>query len=487
MIRLILLLFTLEDVLLHSSQALPMDREAKEVTGILYTQETVNVARIQQHMVTWLREVERSTDSLDRLMAAKVMREANLMLTTLLKEARADLSQFQIGRDSPTPASGYDNMYVRHKRNILGDILHTLTGVATDDELHKQMKIDEEIREKIAATLNRQITYEKTLAYTYANLSKEEEKLHERVDEMARKHALEKSKTRKMTALHDIAMDDIRELEDILATVKTGEANTRHAIKLSQKTGLSTVASFQFHNISGVATGPVVWYKSWLTSTVPVRVQVEQTHLTVDTPSTTYLLHSSFDLAGSVITEYETRALRQPDLGMTGGAILVHVGHRVYKTVTPGTVTCTADGQTRNLTTGQTIQLNREDTCQTTRVVIGEHRLQVKTIFIKMDHDHNSDLAFLHKTLETDKLRVEQRSSSALQHTHNNLQLQHDLNMAQADIDTFLVDTKTNMEVEYIQDTTTWAVLGGVTLIVLTITACILHRICSASKHPSAQ
>jgi len=59
--------------------------------------------------------------------------------------------------------------------------------------------------------------------------------------------------------------------------------------------------------------------------------------------------------------------------------------------------------------------------------------------------------------------------------------------MAQADIDTFLVDTKTNMEVEYIQDTTTWAVLGGVTLIVLTITACILHRICSASKHPSAQ
>jgi len=55
MIRLILLLFTLEDVLLHSSQALPMDREAKEVTGILYTQETVNVARIQQHMVTWLR------------------------------------------------------------------------------------------------------------------------------------------------------------------------------------------------------------------------------------------------------------------------------------------------------------------------------------------------------------------------------------------------------------------------------------------------
>ena len=169
MIRLILLLFALEDALLHPSQALPMDREAKEVTGILYTQETVNVARIQQHMVTWLREVERSTDSLDRLMAAKVMREANLMLTTLLKEARADLSQFQIGRDSPTPASGYDNMYVRHKRNILGDILHTLTGVATDDELHKQMKIDEEIREKIAATLNRQITYEKTLAYTYAN------------------------------------------------------------------------------------------------------------------------------------------------------------------------------------------------------------------------------------------------------------------------------------------------------------------------------
>ncbi len=31
-----------------------------------------------------------------------------------------------------------DNQLQRYKRNILGDVLHALTGVATDEELAKQ-------------------------------------------------------------------------------------------------------------------------------------------------------------------------------------------------------------------------------------------------------------------------------------------------------------------------------------------------------------
>ena len=47
-------------------------------------------------------------------------------------------------------------MHQRVKRNFLGDLLHTLTGVATDDQLQAQLRLDEEIREKVLSVLTHQ-------------------------------------------------------------------------------------------------------------------------------------------------------------------------------------------------------------------------------------------------------------------------------------------------------------------------------------------
>jgi hypothetical protein len=60
----------------------------------------------------------------------------------------------------------------RFKRNILGDVLHALTGVATKEELAKQRQLDEEIRNKVTSTLTRQMSYEKTVTDIIGNITK---------------------------------------------------------------------------------------------------------------------------------------------------------------------------------------------------------------------------------------------------------------------------------------------------------------------------
>ncbi len=96
----------------------------------------------------------------------------------------------------PTSAtSDNDNQLQRYKRNILGDVLHTLTGVATDDELAKQRQLDEDIRNKVTSTLTCQMSYEKTITDIIVNITNEEEVLGSHLNELARKHIEDISKS----------------------------------------------------------------------------------------------------------------------------------------------------------------------------------------------------------------------------------------------------------------------------------------------------
>jgi hypothetical protein len=56
-----------------------------------------------------------------------------------------------------------------------------ITSLATEDQLQQQLKINKAIRDKVANTLAKQVSFEQTLASIYGNLTKEEETLHSMV------------------------------------------------------------------------------------------------------------------------------------------------------------------------------------------------------------------------------------------------------------------------------------------------------------------
>jgi hypothetical protein len=77
-------------------------------------------------------------------------------------------------RNGASWAGGYveeENSVKRIKRNVFGDIMHQLFGVATDEQMQQQLRADEEMRDKVADTLTRQVYYEKELTMAISNLT----------------------------------------------------------------------------------------------------------------------------------------------------------------------------------------------------------------------------------------------------------------------------------------------------------------------------
>jgi hypothetical protein len=92
----------------------------------------------------------------------------------------------------------------RKKRNILGDIVHVMTGLATEDQLQQQLKIDKAIREKVANTLAKQVSLEQTMASIYGNLTKET--LHSMVLSLQSQHNQDKAKQARLSAYQSVVL-----------------------------------------------------------------------------------------------------------------------------------------------------------------------------------------------------------------------------------------------------------------------------------------
>jgi hypothetical protein len=278
----------------------------------VYTVEEVDLLRLEKHISVWKVDLEESRGGnrkLEVLLAQRLMRESSLLMRSLrayagdavprektevvtVPERRRVIAPPAEERGSPTShrdkvkkdnrRTGSDfwagpgveieeNHVKRVKRNIFGEALHQLFGVATDEELQQQLRVDEELRDKVASTLTRQVYFEREIVSAIGNLSAEEDKVVERVDVLEEKYRLDKERELRMDAHRFTLMEDVDRLEDILEAVVTGVVNTRHAAFLSAQAGLSRVASFEFMNVTATSTGVTVRYLTRLYQTVEVK------------------------------------------------------------------------------------------------------------------------------------------------------------------------------------------------------------------------
>jgi hypothetical protein len=208
----------------------------REIDGLVYTEEDVKLDRLEKHIFVWKVDLEggmgESNMHLEALLAERLMRESALLMQTLKSYAIPEGSEPANGTDlifrgemgvapkayKPQPlmkeesaplrkskeksherrngaawAGGYvedENSVKRTKRNVFGDIMHQLFGVATDEQLQQQLRVDEEMRTKVADTLTRQVYYEKELTMAISNITMEEDRMESRVSELEKKHKL---------------------------------------------------------------------------------------------------------------------------------------------------------------------------------------------------------------------------------------------------------------------------------------------------------
>jgi hypothetical protein len=121
----------------------------QEIDGLLYVTEPVNTFRITRHVQLWSADLQGDVDKLDVLMASKTISELSILMTSinqLTATSPYGVSDNGMGPFSDTSSPG--NLVRRYKRNILGDALNYLSGVPTAEMMAKQVKLDEEIRDK---------------------------------------------------------------------------------------------------------------------------------------------------------------------------------------------------------------------------------------------------------------------------------------------------------------------------------------------------
>jgi hypothetical protein len=382
----------------------------REVDGLVYTEEEVKLDRLEKHIFVWKVDLEGSVGEsnmhLEALLAERLMRESALLMQTLKSYAVPDGSTRVSGAEpvfrseigvapklyKPQPlvreefvpkkkdkekglerrngaawAGGYveeENSVRRTKRNVFGDIMHQLFGVATDEQMQQQLRVDEEMRNKVADTLTRQVYYEKELTMAIGNITMEEDKMESRMIELERKHSSDQDRGVRMAAHRFTLMEDVDRLEDVLEAVETGSVNTRHAAYLSAKAGMSRVASYEFLNLTSVDKKLVVRYLTRLFSEVVVDVvATSATTVQIRTPTREYYLHVSHG-PEMPLTEMEVQGTRDV---CDGCALLVHTGNRRYLVVESGDLTCETDGYPgviHNMSAGEILSIGRIATCK---------------------------------------------------------------------------------------------------------------------------
>ncbi len=81
--------------------------------------------------------------------------------------------------------------------------------MATDEELQQQLRVDEELRDKVASTLTRQVYFEREIVSAIGNLSTEEDRVVEQVDVLEEKYRLDKERELRMDAHRFTLMEDV--------------------------------------------------------------------------------------------------------------------------------------------------------------------------------------------------------------------------------------------------------------------------------------
>jgi hypothetical protein len=373
-----------------------------------------------------------------------------------------------------------ENKVKRVKRNIFGDVLHQLFGVATDEELQQQLRVDEELRDKVASTLTRQVYFEKEIVSAIGNLSADGERALERIDVLEEKYRVDQERELRMDAHRFTLMEDVDRLEDILEAVVTGVVNTRHAAFLSAQAGLSRVATFEFVNVTTAQTGVTVRYLTRLYQTVEVsEIVVSATYSQVRTPSRDYYLHVSHG-SEMPFTEMEVQGTRGE---CSDCAVLVHTGSRRYLVVVPGSVTC-AEGAgppvTHTLERGAVLVLARGDVCKNQKMLISEGGRHISRYVVSAAGASPLDSLVLRRREQTDRLEVSHSVTDS--HAALNIHLRQNLGMAQQDIENLISETQESFKLYSVTSTGTTAWLAVISVLALTLIALIVRKCCQHAK-----
>ena len=371
------------------------------------------------------------------------------------------------------------------KRNFLGDILHSLTGVATDEQLQQQMRLDEEIREQVVSLLHHQAITDKGVTDMLSAVAQEEDNLSDRLGTLQQQHDQDVSSSNRLLAFLSIVTSDIRLLECTLSSMSAGIAPPYLSSLLSLKSGLSTYSPYRYLHTFRTAKGVSVEYTSTLFTESEILGFLPAVYpgaVFLRTRLHNFLLPASYTNS-TPVSELEVRFT---NVSCFDCAVLLHYESSIYRVLVPGTMSCVYLNRTEHLLSvanNSLADLSPYLGCQNRQISLGRVGLTVST-YVANTNDVGLDSLLLARDSKTKNISAPHPSLSR-DVTAGRVKILKGLSEAKDDIDALSRLTLSNPSLSAFHITSGVAWLIALTVLCLPVFLLLLYNFYRRSSSPS--
>jgi len=319
----------------------------------------------------------------------------------------------------------------RQKRNVLGDIISSITGLATQDSISQQQAYDKELRRKMEELVRTQQAEANVIEQMVGNLALEEETLDGRLEQLQQQHKQDIAHMQQHMIRQFLVRQDIYALKNILASMQLGTATPEQVIRFTARMQTGIAHHFLFHRIDIVHDVLEAVYTSALYA--PTTAQFMQPLLQawqVRTDRATYILQDKPALHDH-ITWHETR--------LRGGTcsnctLITHTGHGWYKVLKEGWLNCT-QGKVQQGTwqAGNILHIEDTDICGNDVIQVHGWHGRHDKLTIDLSTDGTVDERILQKALANGS-KVEDIQKVRIRHIQAQTQLHKNIITAQQEL-----------------------------------------------------
>jgi len=311
----------------------------------------------------------------------------------------------------------------RDKRNVLGDIISSLTGLATQDSIMQQQAYDKELRRKMEELVRTQQVEANTIEKLLDDIAREEETLDGKISQLQHVHLRDMAHLQQHSIRKHMVAQDLQVMTDILASTYTGFATPAQIMRFTARMKGGDAHNYRLHGLHIAHDTLVAQYSALLyarTTLTSVKKVDQAWHVRTD--RNTFLLKDKPDMQSIHITQHEARLLGGTCEQCT---IAVHTGHGWYKTLKDGWLNCTSTGN-NTFRNGTLLHVGTKDQCHNDIMHIHTKQDRQETLSIDMTVDDTVDEQILQKYIDKGSTvegirRVKQQHLTAQRQLHKSI------------------------------------------------------------------
>jgi hypothetical protein len=219
-----------------------------EQTGDIVVQERIQLQGIEEHISALLKDSSRRGHAHGMLKARMMAGEAMEVLQLVQEEV----------------INGQEAGESRVKRNIMGSIISSLTGLATQESIEQQQTYGKELRRKMEELVRTQQVEANTIEQIVNSIAAEEETHDGRISQQQQVHQLDIAQLHQYNTRKHLVRQDMQALKDILASMHSKQATTNQRIRFMAKMQRGVASIFQYCNITAQHDTLIATYKAAL-------------------------------------------------------------------------------------------------------------------------------------------------------------------------------------------------------------------------------